>query len=162
MDIQGIGTPRPIIAAKPAGAACWSPDGNRIACAVNFADTVSPDVYVVNRDGSDAIVLTSDHSSCPVEWSPDGARILFMRWNGAKYVSLHLMDADGSHSVRLADMSPVEIYSAHFSPDGARIAFEAFRPEGFPMDIYVMNRDGSDLSKILENTFSDFDWMPMN
>ncbi len=41
---------------------------------------------------------------------------------------------------------------ASFSPDGSRIAFAAVRGDEYP-GIYLMNRDGSGLRKIVENMF---------
>jgi dipeptidyl aminopeptidase/acylaminoacyl peptidase len=61
-------------------AACLSPDGDRIAYATNeSADVENMDVYVADADGSDPRNLALGETgaeSAPVEFSPDGTRLL--------------------------------------------------------------------------------------
>jgi Tol biopolymer transport system component len=61
------------------------------------------DIYIVNADGSGLVTLTHetgyDGAGGPA-WSPDGARIVFTRYHaGEDFVSLAIMNADGSNTV---------------------------------------------------------------
>ena len=65
---------------RAVGAACFSPDGDRIAYSTNESDVYeNTDVYVANADGSDpenfGLGETGAETS-PVEFSPDGERLL--------------------------------------------------------------------------------------
>jgi Tol biopolymer transport system component len=80
----------------------WAPDG-RIAFASN-RDNVGPcgpdcnyEIYVMDSDGGHVTRLTNDpEGSVPLLWSPDGRKILFMRFG--EYGDSHpfVMNADGS------------------------------------------------------------------
>jgi dipeptidyl aminopeptidase/acylaminoacyl peptidase len=77
----------------------WSPDGTKLA----FGRTTgqqSDDLMVVNADGSGLTWLASGWA--PV-WSPNGSKIAFLNELGS-FISqqeLYVMDADGSHQIRL-------------------------------------------------------------
>jgi dipeptidyl aminopeptidase/acylaminoacyl peptidase len=97
----------------------WSPDGDRIAYdgLGPFGSPASSDIYVVNRDGSDAHHLTNTPNPTYEDdpaWSPDGRKIAF-RLNYPSGV--HVMNADGSGQVRvtssgvLPDWQPVQSYA---------------------------------------------------
>ncbi len=146
-----------------------SPDGNRIAF-VSDRDG-NPEIYVMNSDGSGVVRLTSnDVDDMNPAWFPDGLRIVFARNvnNGKGYIldprgnwehRIFLMDADGSNQRRL-EMDPevvkkdypVREYNNNqptVSPDGQRIAFtvESYW-SGHPPVIYVMDSDGTNLSRL--------------
>jgi Tol biopolymer transport system component len=128
----------------------------------------SPEIYVMNADGSGQTRLTinSAYEFDPV-WSPDGARIAFSS-NLEGNEDIYLMYADGSGLVRLthdlaADRNPA------WSPDGTQIVFVSQRDaipgfEGPPQELYVMNSDGSRQTRLTHNTTSDYcpAWSPLN
>src|SRR5262249_55594790 len=79
------------------GGAAWSPDGKKIAYESTRDNKVdagnlapSPDIWVMNADGSGQTRLTSNHGTRPA-WSPDGRYIVFSTESG-----LSVMNADGS------------------------------------------------------------------
>jgi dipeptidyl aminopeptidase/acylaminoacyl peptidase len=83
-------------------------------------------IWVSNSDGTGAHELVPDHPGyqTPLEWSPDGTRLLFEDAAG-----LWLVDASGTivQSIPLEDLCPigcVTIWGYEFSPDGTKIAFE--------------------------------------
>jgi Tol biopolymer transport system component len=130
----------------------WSPDGSKIAYARWDADAsderINMQIFVMNPDGSGQTPLTelSSSNSGP-DWSPDGSRIAFSSdRSGAR--EIWVMNANGSNPVRLTT-SPTGGFSSQpaWSPDGSRIAFsQASGPpvQGFfPVDVWVMNADGS-------------------
>ena len=155
------------------GSLSWSPDGQRIAFAVNRDG--DSDIYVMNaNDGSGVTLLTKDmevsaEDGSPV-WSPDGERIAFIsnrpvgEGDDARYVGqqIYVMNADGSG----VDMLTNPLYDWEYvddwyygsfrydysnylswSPDGQRIAFAVNRDGDY--DIYVMNaNDGSGVTPL--------------
>ena len=131
----------------------WSPDGRRIAFALD------DEIYVMNADGSGQRRLTTtkgkDAYSVSPEWSPDGRRIVFER-NGDVFV----MNADGSE-VRMLVVGGVE---PSWSPDGRGLAFVAdgdipagqcYSYEGCNYNIHVMNADGSAERRVTANAWLD-------
>ena len=143
----------------------WSPDGRRIA----FESTRDGnwEIYVMNADGSGVAKLTDndawDHRS---SWSPDGRRIAFHS-NRAGNDDIYVMNDDGSGLTRLTDDQGTSNMGAgldllpSWSPDGQRIAFTSNRFDPIP-EIYVMNDDGSGLTRLTNNPAYDTDpsWSP--
>lgn len=136
----------------------WSPDGTRIlysrgsttaGCSSTPTSRVDPpepcEVWVMDADGSNQRRLATGSRA---DWSPDGRRIAFAAGQGDTEV--HVMNADGSGSVRLTD-TPEYSTSPSWSPDGTRIAFTRREPCGtacYDVRLYVMNADGSDLERL--------------
>ena len=121
---------------------------DRIAFSSNRSGTAQ--IYVMNEDGSGQTRLTN---SAPFDdmqpaWSPDGTRIAFTR--GIVYQSANLaassivvMDAGGGNERVLADEPGVNVRPA-WSPDGRRLLYGHGTPAQRPIDIWVMNADGTD------------------
>ena len=65
------------------------------------------------------------------------------------------MDADGTGQTRLTNNKADDVYPA-WSPDGSRIAFQAYR-DG-QAEIYVMNADGSGVTRL--SNYADYDGQP--
>ena len=131
--------------------ASWSADGRRIAY-VKILGTAPSDrlgkdraLMVMNADGTGKHRL-SDADAFDPAWSPDGSAIVF-----EKGVDLWLIDADGTHERRLADITGTEVLPA-WSPDGRWIAFSepgstspirAVRPDGSGLRTVVPDRSAS-------------------
>jgi Tol biopolymer transport system component len=108
----------------------WSPDSARIAFAANRNGPVF-DVYEMSADGSSTpkLLIHSDRSKRPVQWSADGRWMLF--------------DSNGIFAERLdGDRTPTPIgssnhpaQSAKISPDGQWIAYASDDTGRF--EIYV-------------------------
>ncbi len=120
-------------------------------------------IHVIDSDGTGEVQLTSGRpaSSNPA-WSADGSKIAFIRGRGG---SLFVMDADGS------DRMPVlrgiakgnrEIVAAAWSPDGTQLVFCAARRGFADPNLYVIDADGSDLTRITPGRKQDCDpsWSP--
>lgn len=43
-----------------------------------------PQLWVMNADGTGLVQLTTEGGSDP-SWSPDGTRLVYMRWNSREY-----------------------------------------------------------------------------
>jgi len=116
----------------------WSPDGTKIAYMDRLNDATA--LYLMNADGSDSKLLASNiFHNVNLAWSPDGTKIAFCSEKRSAEFSLHVIDVDGSHDVRLAEGSG----SATWSPDGKQIAFTTFQ------GIDLINADGSDRKQLV-------------
>lgn len=63
--------------------------------------------------------------------------------------ALHTVRPDGSHDRRLGDL-PTGAQHMDWSPDGRRLAFEAYAADGLTGDIWVSDADGSDARMIAD------------
>lgn len=154
-----------------------SPDGTRIVFMTNRDD--DSEIYVMNADGSDPVRLTHESGlDAHATWSPDGNRIAFVSDRGGN-AEIYMMNADGTGVVRLTDDGGADAYPT-WSPDGERIAFARHPGEGrstslvttivadyvingrdftsiraFNGDIYVVNVDGSGLTRLTDDPAND-------
>ena len=60
----------------------------------------SPNIWVMNADGSDPVNLTKGRYCTSPAWSPDGMQIAYIDFGDDE---IWLMDADGSHLVNLTN-----------------------------------------------------------
>src|SRR6266568_3992848 len=98
-------------------------------------------------------------------WSPDGARIAFVSDRDGNF-EIYVMRADGSNQVNLSNNTALDGLPA-WSPDGTKIAFSSDRdgPGQMyvgPFQIYVMNADGSGVTRLTHDSASDVEatWSP--
>jgi len=116
----------------------WSRDGRRIT----FTHVDSGAVYVANRDGSGRRVLARTKTAGTP--SPDGRLIAFITDD-----HLWVMNADRSGRRMLAPSLAGEIV---WSPDSRTIAFTESDGDA---EIFVVNRDGSGLRNLTDNSGVD-------
>ena len=103
----------------------WSPDSRSILFNRSrpAPDDDMSDVYAIDADGTDLRQLTSDGAAQAMDWSPDGALVLFLRSAASdakrpnKQVwELWVMDADGGRQTRLPFNRPqLEVVAADWS-----------------------------------------------
>ena len=101
-------------------------------------------LWQVNSDGSglsEVTALGAVNAATP-SVTLDGSRIAFTE----SYGSLTLMDWDASNLSPLVSMGSLQ--EPAWSPDGSRIAFNGIDAETGTWDIYVIDRDGSNLRNI--------------
>ena len=147
MNADGSGqvnlTNNPASDADPA----WSPDGSKIA--FNSSRDGNVEVYVLNADGSGLRNLTNNPAGdLRPAWSPDGSKIAFLR-----NLDIYVMNADGSGQVNLTN-NPATDDQPAWSPDGSKIAFTR-SPDGASFSIYVMQVDGSSITRLTTTTQDD-------
>jgi TolB protein len=133
----------------------WSPDATNIAYASVQAG--SPDIYVMNADGTGETPLTSGKTSdTHPTWSPDGKSIAFVR-DGDIYV----MASDGSSPRRISDIDAQESDPA-WSPNGEWIAYVRRTPGTPVQNLWLMHPDGSARHALTHQTGRTFTpaWSP--
>lgn len=128
----------------------FSPDGSQIAYMSNADGEF--DIYVMHLSEHVRMKLTDapGRDGTPV-WSPDGKTIAFQSFRDG-HSQIYLMNADGSNQRNISNSAAADEHP-FWSADGERIIFCSNRPslhgEGKEnIDIYEMNRDGSDVRRI--------------
>jgi TolB protein len=100
----------------------------------------------MNNDGSNQVILTNTAASdSSPAWSPDANYIAYKTNTTGSTISLSVMRANGSQSIRLTPDS-IDVDEYTWSSTSTRIAFTGI--EDGIYDIYTVNIDGSDLQKI--------------
>lgn len=133
------------------------------------------DIFVANADGSGLKKIT-DHPKYDAEpiISADGKQIVFGSQREGDF-DIYIMNADGSNVRRLTDRVGYD-GGPWFSPDGKKIVWRAWYPETkeeralwrdcmeydfivpIPLDIWVMDVDGSNKKRLTQNGATN--WSP--
>lgn len=128
------------------GAPSFTPEG-RI---VFHSSPNTSEICIADQDGSNREQLTSNEAE---DWhpevSPDGKEIVFMSDRDGNH-EIYVMNIDGSNPRRLTN-NDVRDATPTWSPDGTQILFTSNEPGEEERNIYLMNKDGSDLRKLIEN-----------
>lgn len=158
-----------------------SPDGQKLAYALLNLETRTRDLYLANADGTGAALIVSSADFIDLDaplFSPDGAWLYFSAVTQDQPPSTSWLDrllgvqSAAAHSVpsdwwrlsltggvegapeRLTQINETGMYGV-FSPDGRVFAFSSVT------GLYVMNPDGTNLSKLLEISAADsLSWVP--
>ncbi|MEG3897732.1 MULTISPECIES: DUF5050 domain-containing protein [unclassified Microcoleus] len=134
------------------GKLLWSPDSSRIAYYYNKPGDSSgeqQDIYLLDIKRGTAKNLTQKPRNYDeLSWSPDGKLIAFVAgdFNNQK---LYTINADGNQLNQLATrLKPSGISELAWSTDSQKIAFIFNEIPGDKSNLYVINRDGSVLTKL--------------
>lgn len=143
-----------------------SPDGKKIAFMSN-RNQQSRSLFLMKIDGSEVRALTDNeaYEESP-SWSPDGNSLLFTRQIRQEGDTTHAANGEIftlDLSTKIATrVSYKEGYDsgAVYDPKGQKIAF--YGPGDRSFDIFIMNRDGSELINITNDTLDAYSpsWSP--
>ncbi|WP_330279229.1 DPP IV N-terminal domain-containing protein [Streptomyces sp. NBC_00569] len=148
------------------GAGTFSPDGQSIA----FVRTTTyetaegwetgRDVWVMDIATRQVHQISTTHNarSTPVDWSPDGQRIVYATESGLNAVNVAtgaVTELQGSWATPLSSIQgPV------FSPDGTRITFSAMDDGDYSHSTYVVDAaDGKNLQVLTDQAVAPTDWL---
>ena len=175
MDADGQNIRRAFDALDYRTAPTWSPDGKQIAYHT-YSSVPDWSVYFNTLGGGKAERLseaTMERGGFPA-WSPDGNEIAFT----------HVVEQQPVRAKPLAVAIPMEMriwiinlqtrekeillprirggdtYYPAWSPDGTKLAFYWWKREEKKAGIYIVNRDGKMLEKIVENVGGRVVWAP--
>jgi len=127
----------------------WAPDGNKIAFGCDRGG--SQEICAMESDGTDVIRLTNTAgiaANLNPSFSPDGKKIAYQRCQFSDgECQIYLMSSDATNPKSLTAGTPQVVHDEGpvFSPDGTKVAFMRI---GARTDIYVVNTDGTDLTKL--------------
>jgi Tol biopolymer transport system component len=133
------------------------------------------DIFTANPDGTGLIKITDNpkYDAEPIV-SPDGTRVVFGSQRDGDF-DIYVMDPDGGNLKRLTNRVGYD-GGPWFSPDGKKIVWRAWYPETgeehakwsacmegdyivpFPLDIWVMDADGSSKRRLTRNGATN--WSP--
>jgi dipeptidyl aminopeptidase/acylaminoacyl peptidase/CubicO group peptidase (beta-lactamase class C family) len=109
-----------------------SPDGSQVAYVLRTLDAENDrnvdELWLVATHGGAARRLTSGPSDGSPTWSPDGARLAFLREG-----QVHVLAADGGEPEQITEL-PLGAGAPVWSPHGDRLAFTAPVNPGDPTD----------------------------
>ncbi len=134
----------------------FSPDGTKIA--FTSARDGNSEIYVMGADGTNQTRLTNNTASdAQPTFSPDGTIAFTSARDGNS--EIYVMGADGTNQTRLTNNTADDADPA-FSPDGTKIAFDSIEvPPAVGVhgtyDIYVMGADGTNETRLTNNTADD-------
>lgn len=138
----------------------FSPDGSSVIYA--SPRTGNGDIYIFNLlKGASLRLTTNDYYEGDPSFSPDGKRVVYVReLNDVGHI--WIMNADGTCQQQLTHTSNYD-HGPAFSPDGRSIVFTRqmrnlkFRPgTAASAELYTMNSDGSEQTRLTDNTKSDW------
>jgi Tol biopolymer transport system component len=115
---------------------------------IAFSDINTRQIYTVNPDGTGLVKLTHEPAGIVARWpnwSPDGSRILFVRWNPSNGAGrIWIMNANGTGQHLLTSDAPgYRDYQPNYTPDGKRIAFVRCAPNDGLCSIWIMRANGT-------------------
>ncbi len=128
------------------------------------------DLYSLNvRTKGVSIVADSGDSEVDPVWSPDGKRIAFARdycgseadCSNSEIVTVR---PDGSKLTRITRTRDLIEFDPAWSPDGTMIAYARWDEAWLDVDLFVMNRDGSEQRALVmkpESLDYQVDWQPV-
>lgn len=104
------------------------------------------EIYVMNPDGSSPTRLTHEltNNNGQAQFSFDGRKIVFASGLRTVLTAIHVMNFDGSGLTFLTFHG----VQPSFSPDGSRVVFTSQRDGGGNSEIYIMNADGSNQTRL--------------
>lgn len=111
----------------------WSPDGRTIAY-------YRKGVWIMNARTGERLRRVASRRMTPLDWSPDGRRLLCRNYDAAANADLYTVRADGrGDPQRLTHTPSRDEPEAAWSPDGRQIVFGATtQPDNFHYQHFIL------------------------
>ena len=147
-DVRNLETPDPTMELHCSFG--WSPDGERLLCEGYGIDDPSRNgIYSVRAsDGGDLTRITSNPGGedTPGEYSPDGTRLVFIRFENEAPVGYFVTNVDGTGEPRQLTPDGMGLdddshFGGSWSPSGDDILFEARETADHHKAIWIVNAD---------------------
>jgi hypothetical protein len=143
----------------------FSPDGSKLAVPY-LTDDGRVGTATINADGTGYTPFPISDPTLNIgcntgSWSPDGKRLVcetWDDWNPARNGVYTISSADGSGLTRITS-NPLGGHDVpgSYSPNGKRIVFIRYDPDGNPAGMFVVKTNGSQLRQILPAS-ADLTW----
>jgi Tol biopolymer transport system component len=133
----------------------YSPDGATIAFNGNGRRGVRLAVYLMNADGSNVRRLTpAGLGAFAPDWAPDGSRIVFStHCCGLRQpTAIWAINVDKTGLHELTFPGQRHDFAPSYAPSGDKIAFERDSSDFSHFSVWVMNPDGTGVTKIRGNS----------
>ncbi|MBK9927539.1 MAG: TIR domain-containing protein [Anaerolineales bacterium] len=112
------------------------------------------EICIINPDGSGWRQLTnSEYASFNANLSPNGQEAVYVISNG-KYTEIHELDVNTGDSIQLTNFGK-NIGSPEISPDNNYIIFHYKPDDSSTLELWLMNKDGSDPHKFYSKSGKD-------
>jgi WD40 repeat protein len=119
----------------------WSPDGSQIVFTSDRSGVYDLYLKPANGTGNEEVLLATPQNKAPVDWSPDGAFILYRSPGLSTGFDLWALPVHGDRKPFPVAQTTFEERDAQFSPDGKWIAYQS--NESGRMEIVVRSFSGS-------------------
>lgn len=134
----------------------WSPDGKYVLFASDMDGAIQ--LFSMRTNGKDLHRVSNlpairGHS----DWSPDGQFIVTYSGEAWKR-EVYIMNADGTNA-RVLSPAGGNSQGPSFSPDGQWVAFTAYYDhfgDEHGCEIYIVRIDGTDLRRLTDNNYCDY------
>jgi len=131
----------------------WYPDGTKIIFSYWQGAEVgiyNNKLFSMNPDGTDGTAI-SDKYVGNNTFSPDGSKIAFS-FNQDSQMGIVILDYPEFDNPLYINKGPSGSYDPNWSSDGSKIVFSKREISSDPNSIYIMNSDGTNIQRILNNT----------
>lgn len=132
----------------------WAPDGKKIAYIQLDRETKRKTVYTAKADGTSVnrlVEIEKGDGEDPV-WAPDGTEIAFVVVDELHWASRQIrfinLKTDKQETLQLEGHQ--RMWQPAWSPTDSKIAFVWRRPEPAQQGIFIVNRDGSGLQRVVD------------
>ena len=131
----------------------WTADGRRVACeGFGVTDPSRNGIYTIrSSDGAGLTRITSNPGGddIPGDFSPDGKRLVFVRFDESGPVGLFVVRLNGGGLHRITPPGMIlDDVGGSWSPSGNRILFQSRSADDHRLAIWGVNSDGSGLAKL--------------